>query len=419
MLQIGTTVKKLVIAVAAIAACSSTFYSPSAQAAVWVPQNSWTPAWEQQYQTWVRTEWNKDFFINPGPYQGIIIDCADAVYSMRYIFAAANSLPFAINDPSGGRGVITQASNRYDRLPDQARKVAFLKYLAGALGTASLVADSYPLAVSRDAIHAGVFLRSDQLSHHSWTVKDISRTGIPHLIYATRPSSAKMYSRKEFPSMEFLFKNNNAADRNAGFRMFRTPEQIKLPEWQIPNYSLEQYQIPISSWKDTVNMKLRLAEETAEERIDRVMTDACSGTHERIGFVQEALDFQRKADAEGRYCLTALEYDDSSTPSRDMRLRDSFVELDNAIAKARRKGVVLNPALQAKVDQYMQKESSSYLGATAYCAIEYRPGAYLTLGQVSKLSVDKRLSGDPNETIEVRWGQAYGPTDRSARCPKY
>lgn len=417
MLSLGRKLKTLAVAVAATAALTS-ISSPS-QAAVWVPQNSWTPEWEQAYQNWVRTEWNINYFMNPGPYQGIIIDCADAVYGMRYIFAAQYALPFAINDPSGGRGVISQATTRYDKYPAQERKVRFFRYLAGMLGTASLVGDSYPLAVNRNAIHAGVFLRTDQESHHSWTVKDISRTGIPHLVYATRPASPKMYSRKEFPSMEFLFKGSNRAERNAGFRMFRTPDQLKAPEWQIPNYSLEQYQIPITQWKDTVNVKLRLAEETPEERIDRVMTDACSGSHERIGFVQEGLDFQRKADLEGRYCLSAVEYDDSSTPSRDTRLRDSFVELDTAIARAKKKGVVLNPVLQAKVDEYMLKENSGYLGSRAYCAIEYKPGSYLTLGQVAKLSVDKRLSGNPNETVEVRWGQAYGPTDRAARCPTY
>jgi hypothetical protein len=415
MLQLGSHVKKLLIAVAASAA----LYAPAANAAVWVPQNTWTPAWEAAYQNWVRTEWTKDFFLKPGPYQGLILDCADAVYAMRYIFAAENSLPFAINDPSGGRGTISQASTRYDRLAPQARKVTFLKYLAGALGTQSLVGDSYPLAANREAIHAGVFLRSDAVNHHSWTVKDVSRTGIPYLIYATRPASPKLYSRKEFPSMGFLFNNDNRVERAAGFRMFRSEQDLKTPEWQLPNFSLDQYQIPIAKWKDTMNVKLRLAEETLEEKIDRVLVDACSGAHERIGFVQEALDFQAKADAEGRYCLNAVEYDDSSTPSRDTRLRDSFVELDAAVARAKRKGIALNPALQQKVDEYNLKEASGHLGRKAYCAIEYKPGSFLTLGQVAKLSVDKRLSGDPNETIDVRWGQAYGPTDRSARCPKY
>lgn len=421
MLNFGLKFKTMAIAVAAMAATVGvlTAVPSQSQAAVWVPQNSWTPEWEQAYQNWVRTEWNKDYFINPGPYQGIIIDCADAVYGMRYIFAAQYSLPFAINDPSGGRGVISQASTRYDKYSAEQRKVVFFKYLAGMLGTASLVGDSYPLAVNRYAIRAGVFLRTDQESHHSWTVKDISRTGIPHLIYATRPASPKMYSRKEFPSMDFLFKGSNRAEREAGFRMFRTPDQLKTPAWQIPNYSLEQYQISISDWKDSVNKKLRLAEETPEERIERVITDACSGAHERIGFVQEGLDFQKKADAEGRYCLNALEYDDSSTPSRDTRLRDSFVELDAAIARAKRKGVRLNPTLQAQVDEYSLKENSGHLGSRAFCAIQYKPGYFLTLGQVSKLSVDKRLSGNPNETVDVRWGQAYGPTDRAARCPSY
>lgn len=406
-------------AVAVALTTSATLLSTPAQAAVWTPQNTWTPDWEVAYQNWVRTEWSSRYFKNPGPYQGLIVDCADAVYAMRYIFAADNSLPFVINDPSGGRGTISQASTRYDRLGEQARKVAFLKYLGGAVATSTLVNDSYPLAANRDAILSGVFLRSDQLSHHSWTVKDVAATGIPHLVYATRPASPKLIDRKEFPSMEFLFKNNNRVERAAGFRMFRTQETLKLPEWQVPGYSLDQYQIPIKSWEQTMTKALRLREERADEKIERILTDACSGAHERIGHVQEALEAQAKADAEGRYCLSAVEYDDTSTPSRDMRLRDSFVALDSAISKAKKAGVVLTVDLQRKIDEYSSKEGSGSMGRSGFCSIEYRPVAWLTLGQVAKRSLDKTLSGNPNETIDVRWGQRSGPTDRAARCPNY
>lgn len=165
-------VKKLIstlklLALTGLISAATVAVAPNAQAAVWEPQNSWSPVWEKSYQEWVKTQWTKDFFTKPGPYQNMVLDCADAVYAMRYIFAANNSLPYAINDPSGGRGTISQSATRFDKLAPEKRKVAFLKYINGIVSTQSLVRDSYPLATNRDAIHAGVFLRTvqDRITH--------------------------------------------------------------------------------------------------------------------------------------------------------------------------------------------------------------------------------------------------------------
>lgn len=395
------------------------FLNLPAHAAVWTPTQTWTPAWERSYQEWVKTEWTKDYFQKNGPYKGLILDCADAVYAMRFIYAAANKLPFAVRDPSGGRTPISQAATRFDQYPESQRPVYFLKYLAGILSTQSLVGDSYPLATNREAIRSGVFLRTDQKSHHSWTVKDVSRTGIPYLIFATRPASSRLYERREFPSMQFLFDNNIKAERAAGFRGFRLPEQLSLPEWQVPGFSLEQYQIPLAKWKDTMNARLRLAQETPAEHVERILSDACQGAQERILFVNEGLRAQAKAAREGRQCLNAVEYDDTSTPSRDGRLRDSFVELDQAIKVVVDNRIALDPVIQERVNQILMKGRSGSLGSSGYCAVEYTSGRWLTLGQISELSVLRKLSPNPNETIENRWGQGRAPSQRAAQCPTY
>ncbi|MGZ3695577.1 MAG: hypothetical protein ACXWQO_15815, partial [Bdellovibrionota bacterium] len=71
----------------------------STTAAVWAVRNQWDDSWEAKYQAWVTRSWNVDIFTHPNsPYVGLLPDCADAVYSMRAIFASENGLPFAVVD---------------------------------------------------------------------------------------------------------------------------------------------------------------------------------------------------------------------------------------------------------------------------------------------------------------------------------
>ena len=57
----------------------------------------------------MKANWNKDFFNTPGqPYTGMVMDCADAVYSMRIIYAAQNAR--LVDDPGTAEVVDERAA---------------------------------------------------------------------------------------------------------------------------------------------------------------------------------------------------------------------------------------------------------------------------------------------------------------------
>jgi hypothetical protein len=397
---------------------SAFFPSSTARAAVWTTTQSWTPEWEQNYQSWVATSWDKDFFKRSGFYQNVLMDCADTVYSMRLIFAAQNGLPFAIKDPTGGSGIISNQMSRWDSLPQASRLRQFLLYIFETGSTGSLPDDTYPVAVNRNAITSGALLLTDRLSHHSWTVKYISETGIPFLLFASRPARTVLFERFEFPSIGFLFPGGLKPERHAGFRAFRHPEDLKKPVWDVPGYSLEQYQIPVERWPETMQKRLQLKEETPEGRVTRLLNETCKGARERVEAVNQALLAQAKI---GSRCMTAEEYDDLSTPNRDKRMKDSFEALAKAVNEAASLGILSGgraETIRAQAESVLAGEKSR-MSPQAFCPVEIAPGVTLTLGQVFERSRGDRMSNNPHDTLEMRWGLAAFPSSKARSCPVY
>jgi hypothetical protein len=209
------------------------------QAAVWSNTNEWNQKWEIKYQEWVKKNWDKDFYKRETPYKNLRVDCADAVYTMRYAFAAENGLPFAIKDPTGGSTLLSNQITRWDSEAPEQRKRSFLQYLFDAVSTQSMPRDTYPVAVSRQTITSGAVLLTDASSHHSWTIKYVSETGIPFLVFSSRPAKSIMFTRYEYPTTSFTFPTGLKPETQAGFRAFRTPEQLGLAVWEVSGYSLE------------------------------------------------------------------------------------------------------------------------------------------------------------------------------------
>jgi hypothetical protein len=391
--------------------------SSAASAQVWPETRVWDQTAEADYQSWVNRSWTKNFLAQPGWYQNVKMDCADAVYAMRMIFAAENGLPFTMTDPTGSGRTISNRMTRWDNLAAGPRKRAFLLYIFGLGSTASLPADSYPVAVNRSAITSGTFLLTDRASHHSWTVKSISRTGIPMLLFASRPARTVFFERFEYPSMGFTFPNGVRPETNAGFRGFRQEQDLHKPVWEVAGFSLEQYQIPARSWRAEMQRRLAVQTETHGEKIHRLLVSACRGAEERITAVNEALAALRKLPANG--CFGASQYDDLSTPSRDRRLRDSFEEFSQAVQDWTKAGrPALDPKDQAMMDSVLLGDSPQDL-SRAYCPIAIGSGRTLALGQIFAAALGQRLSSNPHDPLLVRWGQTAGPSPRARACPVY
>ena len=69
-----------------IALLSLLVWTSSSLGAVWEVTNQWDDSWEARYQDWVAREWDSDFFLKQNPMQGVLVDCADVVYTMRAYF---------------------------------------------------------------------------------------------------------------------------------------------------------------------------------------------------------------------------------------------------------------------------------------------------------------------------------------------
>lgn len=386
-------------------------FSLTSMASVWENLNSWDAQWEAKYQNWVLTSWDKYFFTKKSIYQDLLVDCADTVYSMRYVFAAENNLPFVINDPTGGKLPISNDMNRWDHLlPDQ-RKREFLFYLFDLVSTQSIPNDTYPVAVNRQTLTSGTLLRTDQASHHSWTIKYIGSTGIPYLIYSSRPAKSNLFTRYEYPSTAFTFPNGNKPETRAGFLGFRWPQHLKWAVWRVPGYSLEQYNIPLATWGTDLQEILKLRNETLNEKVSRMILPICQGGEDRIEYVNEALIYSQSINR----CMNAKEFDDFSSPSRDKRLRNSIDELKKLYDSLIKDGSIsqLDPLTIDKLEQIFDGAPGNY------CPLDVSSTLTISLNDMVQAFNKGWLSSNPNDPVEARWGLTRPPGNGARYCPIY
>lgn len=385
----------------------------STTAAVWAVRNQWDDSWEEKYKKWVATSWKVDIFTNPdSPYHGLLPDCADAVYSMRAIFASQNGLPFAVVDPSTMRTTISNATTKFKSYREGADRVtAFLFYLYDVMGTTTLPNDSIPIAINRDTIHPGGFLLAKE-SKHSYTIKSLRDTGVPTLYYSTQANDGTLLVRS-WPSVGFLF--SEGIKGPSGFRYYRLPEDLFKPEWQVAGYSDDQYKVEARTWIRDAQAALSLRGEQADEELKRHMEDVCSLVKTRVLMVSKAYDWQQ---ANNDACMDAQSYDDLSTPSRDKQLKDAYNELATSFTRIVNEGTKLPTKLNQQMVNIFAKERKKEKGST-FCDFEYMQGSSMSLGEFRRRLFGGRISSNPNEPYTVRWGAARGPTEKATGCPEY
>ncbi len=391
-----------------------TLVAVNSQASVWQTRHQWNADFEKQFDAWVAgPEWHKDFFVQAGPLQGLKLDCADAVYSMRLIFSAKHGLPFVIKDPTGGSRTITNEMSRWDSQSQSQRLRSFVTYIYGISSTRSLPNDTYPVAVSRQAMGAGALILTDVKSRHTWTVKYMSETGVPFTLSRSLPPTTPMFEHYEYPPAEYVFSGGLSPERNAGFRRFRQPSYIGRSAWEVPGYSTDQYKIPLNNWNNTMQKKHALRAETTEERMTRLLEGACRAGRDRALVVGMG---DRYLSQMSNTCMNDTQFDDYSTPSRDKRIKMSFNELTREAQMSQGK---LSSSLQAKIDNVLIGESSADSSAnlpSPYCQVTIGSGLNLTLGQVYERLLEGKFSSSPHDTLKMRWGFAQFPGDRAKRC---
>lgn len=408
-------------------------------AQVWNDVNTWTPEVEKTYEKWVQKEWTVDFFArknlpdgSANPYYRLRTDCADTVYSMRIIFSYQHKLPFAAKDPTGGQGLVTNRMTRWNSLSTETERIRqFLLFVYDAFSTETLPSDTYPVAISRETVHAGGLMATVHRNHHSWTIQDVLPIGVPHLIYNSTigaASGSMLQQRSSYPNPGWVFEGNFSPSGDGGFRYWRAADDLNKPVWKVKGYSEEQYRIPLNQWIDVVQSKLALTNENDEEKILRLLDSACAGAKGRVTSVNEGTAFLKTHPA----CMSFADYDTYSTPNRDRRVFDDLVALRRAYAAMVNRGAFdrISGDLQAKVkkiypaielliaDEQSAMAPSSIDGNSA-CSFQYGAELSMDLAEYRRRSFAGLLSNNPNDPFEVRWGLQKGPSAHAKSCQSW
>lgn len=418
--------------------CFSFLLSLSTEAAVWTAVNQWSPAFEDRFAEWVKSEWRTDFFSRKylangqsNPYYGLRVDCADTVYSMRIIFSYENRLPFVIQDPTASGKTISNQMGRWDSKTEINRVRNFLWFIYETVSTRSLPNDTYPVAVSRETIRSGGLMATTKKNHHSWTIKEILPVGVPYLVFNSvvgAESGLALKERQSWPNPGWVFEGDFTPSGNAGFRYWRPAAYINKPVWQVPGYSEEQYRIPLNKWVSYVQNHLALSKETDTQLMNRLLKASCDGLLERVPAVKEGIDYLKNHPR----CMDYATYDMYSTPSRDHRIFDDLMSLRRSYRQILRSNggnqlpITLIQQLNKIfpfINQTAKVEASQMpvqtINGSSLCVISYLPGKKMDLAEFKRRMFAGVISNNPHDNGEIRWGDMRGPSDLARKCQSW
>lgn len=231
---------------------------------VWEVENQWDNSWDQAYREWVKSDKvHRKLFTKKGTvFYNFPTDCADFLYVLRMVFAYQNKLPFVITAPSDyndENGILSQASHKWDHIEDQKKRLkAFMHYVSQEKGTNSLVKDTFPLAV-KEITSGDVYVTRWKLiffgtNNHSYLIKEIGGDGNGLFYASDAPRDVrKLAKTKKYP--DFVYKS-----KPWGYRRWRRPEHILIPEGDIPlelGLSYEQYDILDEVGADRALLEIR------------------------------------------------------------------------------------------------------------------------------------------------------------------
>lgn len=415
-------------------------YTTISSAQVWEVKNEWSPTWEKKYSEWVLNNWTADFFArknlpngNSNPYFGLRTDCADTVYSMRIIFSYEQQLPFAAVDPTGGDSLITEKMTRWNDLRTSNERVRqFLRMAYDTFSTRSLPNDTYPIAINKNTVRPGTLILTTSKNHHSWTVQNILSIGVPHLIFNSvvgAGAGSELKERTSWPNPEWVFEGNFTPTGNAGFRDWRPAQALKIPAWKVPGYSEEQYQLNLSQWVDIVQSRLASNSESSEQKLRRLLNSACVGFTERIAAIKEGSQFLNK---NGARCIAYADYDLYSTPNRDHRIFDDLVSLRQAYKSSLGKSdsAQINATLLQQLKKIFpmigasSQEETRLMGPQvtsdlSVCNLKISDSQSLDLAEAKRRMFLGKLSNNPHDGFEYRWGEKQGPSSLAQSCQSW
>ncbi|MFZ4806992.1 MAG: hypothetical protein ACOYLQ_07020 [Hyphomicrobiaceae bacterium] len=404
---------------------------------------------------------------NP-PYYTFFADCADLPYFLRAYYASRNGLPFSFSyrynaHPRSARGTSSVTGNVITKRQDIVGPGPDMRIAWSQIGQfvssehfrtpgdykGKLVPDHYPVRLTRESIRPGTVIFDPD--GHLAVVYKVTADGRIHYIDSHPDNSLTrgVYNR-EFARTE--------PEMGAGFKRYRPFElrgAKRLPDGslvggrivhktdaELPDWSLEQFYgtepVRPAKWSggsfalegrqldyyDYLRFKLASPgfKYSPVEEIREAIRGLCQDIKYRVDMVEIAIKagMHRRPQPHklpDNIYATKGDWETYSTPSRDARLKTSFEELRDEIARfidLFRKG---SDIIRYSGSDLRRDLAAVYREETASCTITYQKSdgraKTLTFADVKERLFD--LSFDPHHCPELRWGAR--DSDELASCP--
>jgi hypothetical protein len=372
----------------------------SSYSAVWPVTRSWTENSENEYSHWVQKNWTNDIFTNPGSdLFGLKTDCADASYAMRAYYAFQNGLPVYFHGYGGQR--VDQSMTQFDYISDPLNRFrAYLNFLFDATSTHTLSRDTYPVAIDRSEVRAGIVYVSPGI--HSYQIIGLDEFGIPETLSSTVPREERLlFFHHGFP----FYIPSDEKKFEDGFRAFKngSPQSESRQQYEIGKQAGDDF----IRYQSLMIKKLSKKTEPFERKIKRIKNNLCFFSRERAVLVADAFVAHK---AQSNKCFAPGPFDDYSTYIRDRKLKYYFNEFKSMTkekewqnTKKETKEILLSTFLTEIPDNECTVETS----------LPLKP--ILRLSEIYKTIEENKLVSDPNATMAQRWGlEPYQP-----ECPIY
>jgi hypothetical protein len=309
--------------------------------------------------------------------------------------------------------------------------------------------DFYPARIERGAIRPGTVIYDPK--GHIAVVYKVTDDGRIYFIDAhpdnslTRGSYGLKFTQESRPDSAPGFKNWRPL-RLVGARLSSDDGLIGgsvvfAADAEIPEFSMEQFfgtVVPVADWKerafridgrdldfhDFVRERLAGADLRYDpiEETRNLVKDLCVDLYYRQLAVEEAITHRIHLKAQPprlpmNIYGTSGEWEVYSTPSRDARLKTSFLELKDRVARFLAMHRDKDPMLSYTGSDLPGDLLAAYQEEAAACTVTYRKtdGTPVTLDLAEITARLFHLSFDPYHCIERRWGAA-DPVELSS-CP--
>ncbi|HVJ65940.1 MAG TPA: hypothetical protein VM901_11835 [Bdellovibrionota bacterium] len=390
-------------------------------------------------------------------------DCADLPYVLRMYYAYMNDLPFSYQNQMSPRGssrdirysangnsvksrrVISNGESLKDTMLQMRNAVSTAMFRvppdADAAEGTTLFPDLYPVKIDRGGIKPGTNIYDP--NGHVAVVYKVEADGRVKFMDAHPDNSI---TRGTYGA-KFI---RSRPTSGAGFKTWRPivvsgGKVTGTVNAKLPLYSTEQYygnhnaSNKVDAWKQGGFAKagtkyeyydyvrVMLAEGNLRynppEEFKNMLDALCGDIKDRVIAVNEAISAGIQNQSHPERLPTNIygtegEWETYSTPSRDARLKASFVEMQERVEQFVKLVAEKSPRVQyqGSVAQLKQDLLDEHVRAVNECVVSYKNSAgkdvEISLGDVEERLWD--LSFSPYHCIEYRWG-ARG--QELASCP--